>query len=148
GLVAWRTLCNSNSWTCDSIINDTRTQDVLSLLASCAYARPYQSDVYGVIVDNDRSGDAPIQVFSRRNCSNLRYERAFARVPAGFNVTYRDDSLDDDQAQVTVYQRDPTDSDLTLLESVSYDGLVDVAKVTKRAQFDLDQANLRSTFYY
>jgi Concanavalin A-like lectin/glucanases superfamily len=147
-LVAWRALCNTNNWTCDTIINDMRTQDVLDLLASCGFARPYQSDVYGVIVDNDRTLDAPIQVFSRRNCANLRYERSFARVPAGFNVTYRDESLDEDQAQVTVYQREPTDSDLTLLESVSYEGLIDVTKVTKRAQFDLDQANLRATFYY
>jgi hypothetical protein len=147
-LVQWRTLCSTNGWTCDAIINDMRTQDVLSLLASCGYAKPYQSDRYSVAVDYDKSAEAPIQVFSRRNCANLRYEKAFARAPAGFNVTYRDEAQDDDQAQVAVYQTDPANSDMTLLEAVSYDGIIDVAKVTARAKFDLDQANLRSTFYY
>ena len=147
-LVAWRTLCTSHGWTCDSIMNDMRTQDALSLLASCGYARPYQSDVYGVIVDNDRSADTPVQIFSRRNATNMRYEKAFARIPAGFTVTYRDESLDDDQAQITVTQTDPTSTDLTLYENISYDGLLTEAKVRARAQFDLDQANLRSTFYY
>jgi len=147
GLVAWRTLAVNNDWTCDLIVNDTRTQDVLNSIASCAYARPYQSDIYGVTVDNDRSADAPVQVFSRRNTANLFYEKAFPRLPAGFNVTYRDEASDDDQAQVTIYQRDPSNIDLTLLESVAYDGLIDVDKVTQRAQFDLDQASARSTFY-
>ena len=148
GLTDWRTLCTTFGWTCDEIINDFRTGDVLNLLASCGYARSYQSDVYGVIVDNDRSADTPVQIFSRRNCASLRYEKAFARLPAGFNVTYRDEDLDDDQAQIAVYQSSPTYSDLTLLESISYSGLIDVDKVTARAQFDLDQASLRSTFYF
>jgi hypothetical protein len=146
-LVAWRSLCVQNDWTCDSIVNDTRTQDVLGLLASCGYARPYQSDIYGVTVDNDRSADTPTQIFSRRNSVGMKFERGFARVPAGFNVSYRDETEDDDQAQIAVYQRDPSFSDLTVLESVSYDGLISSSKVTARAQFDLDQANLRSTFY-
>ena len=148
GLVAWRTLCASRSWTCDTIIDDFRTQDVLQLLASCGYARPYQSDLYGVAVDKDRSSDAPTQVFSRRNANNIRFERAFPRVPAGFIVNYRDRLLDEDEEQIEVYQRDPTIGVPGLLETVSYDGLIDAAKVTARALFDLDQGNLRSTFYY
>jgi len=148
GIVAWRTLCTSNDWTCDLIVNDTRTQDILNSIASCAYARPYQSDQYSVIVDNDRTLDVPVQVFSRRNSGNLRFEKAFARLPAGFNVTYRDESLDDDQAQITVYPTDMTSTDLTLLENISYDGVIDEDKVETRARFDLDQASQRSTFYY
>jgi len=147
-LVEWRTLCIDNAWTCDSIVNDARTQDVLSLLASCGYAKPYQSDVYGVTVDDDRSNDVPVQVFSRRNTTNVRFEKSYPRPPYGFLVTYRDNDLDDDQAQTTVYQRDPSIADATALESITYDGIVDLEKVRARAQFDLDQANLRSTFYY
>lgn len=147
GLVAWRTLCNTHDWTCDAIIDDQRTQDALQLLASCGYARPYQSDIYGVTVDNDRSADAPVQIFSRRNSTNMRFERAYPRVPFGFLVTYRDDASDDDQAQVEVNQRDTTFADNTALEGVTYDGLITTAKVIARAQFDLDQGNLRGTFY-
>src|SRR5262249_8122931 len=111
GLVSWRADCASRNWTCDAIINDTRTQDALSLLASCGYARPYQSDIYGVTVDKDVSGQAPVQIFSRRNAANMRFEKAFPRPPGGFLVTYRDDALDEDQAQTTIYQRDPSIAD-------------------------------------
>jgi hypothetical protein len=148
GLVAWRTLCSSNDWTCDAIIDDMRTQDALALLASCAYAKPYQSDQYGVTVDKDVSAESPIQVFSRVNASNVKFERGFARVPAGFIVGYRDESADDDRAQTIVYQRDPSIATSTgLLESITYDGLVETDKVEARALFDLDQVNQRATFY-
>jgi hypothetical protein len=148
GLVAWRTLCASNNWTCDAIIDDMRTQDALALLASCAYAKPYQSDQYGVTVDKDVSAESPIQVFSRVNASNVKFERGFARVPAGFIVGYRDESSDDDRAQTIIYQRDPSIATSTgLLESITYDGLVETDKVEARALFDLDQANQRATFY-
>jgi hypothetical protein len=148
GLVAWRTLCTDNDWTCDAIIDDMRTQDALALLASCAYAKPYQSDQYGVTVDKDVSAESPIQVFSRVNASNVKFERGFARVPAGFIVGYRDESSDDDRAQTIVYQRDPSIATSTgLLESITYDGLVETDKVEARALFDLDQANQRATFY-
>lgn len=145
--VAWRTECDTEGHQVNAVINDERTQDVLQKIASWGYARPYQSDVYSVVMDRDRTGDVPVQVFSRRNSANMRTEIAFPRLPAGFNVTYRDDAEDDDAAQLTVYQRDLTNVDLTLLESVSYDGNTDAEAVRRRAQFDIDQATFRNVFY-
>lgn len=147
-LVAWRTLCTDNDWTIDAIISDMRTQDALDLCASCGYGKTYQSDTYAVMVDSDRSLDAPVQVFSRLNAANVRYERAFAQVPDGFVVTYRDEATDDDQAQTIVYQRDRSLATTGLLESITYEGIIEVPKVEARALFDLDQANSRATFYY
>jgi hypothetical protein len=147
-LFAWRTLCNTNDWTCDAIINDMRTQDVLGLIASCGYARPYQSDIYGVVVDNDRSDDAPTQVFSRINATNVRYERAFVQPPEAFVITYRNEAEDDDRAQLIVYQQDTSIAIPGNFESISYEGIVEENKVDARGRFDLDQANQRSTFYY
>jgi hypothetical protein len=147
GLVEWRNLCDDNEWTCDAIIDDMRTQDCLALLASCGYAKPYQSDTYGVTVDNDRTAESPVQVFSRVNASNVKFEKAFIRAPQGFIVTYRNEESDDDRAQTIVYQSDPSMATTGLFESLSYDGLIDEGSVRARARFDLDQANLRSTFY-
>lgn len=148
GLVAWRTLSIANNWFCDLIVDDMRTQDVLSTVASTSYARPYQSDYYGVTVDNNRSNDSPIQLFSRINSRGLHWDRAFARIPVGFIVTYRDEDADNDRAQTIVDQSDPSLSTTGLYESISYDGIINVDKVRTRARFDLDQANMRSTFYY
>jgi len=147
-LLDWRQSTIDNDWNCDTIVDDERTQDSLALLASCGYAKPYQSDVYGVTVDDDRTDDAPEQVFSRMNARNIHWERSFSRVPYGFIVTYRDNELDDDRAQTIVDQADPSIATDGMYESVSYEGLVDQNHVRTRARFDLDQANMRATFYY
>ena len=147
GLASWYAENASHDWRCDAIIDDMRTSDVLDLLASCGYARPYQSDQYGVIVDDDRSLNSPIQVFSRINTSNMKFEKAFAKVPAGIIINYRDINSDYEQAQEIVLQTDPSVGTTGLYETISYDGLVDAAHIAARGKFDLDQANLRSTFY-
>jgi hypothetical protein len=148
GLVDWRQECADNGWDCDTIIEDERTQDVLGLIASCGYARPYQSELYGVTVDRDTSAESPIQIFSAANSDGFRFEKAFARLPNGFIVNYRDQANDYAQAQVYVYARDYDGGDDGLFETVTYEGIVDRAKVVTRAQFDLDQVVDRSTFYY
>ena len=146
-MVNWYNLCSSKGWTCDAIIDDMRTQDVLNLLASCGYARPYQSDQYGVVIDNNRSADSPIQVFSRLNTANMKYEKAFAKAPAGLIVTYHRQPNDYELDQEVILQTDPSVGTTGLYETIAYDGLVNQGKVLARAKFDLDQANLRSTFY-
>ena len=148
GIVAWRTKCTSNSWDADIIVEDSRTEDVLTLLASCGYARPYQSELYGVAVDDDHSSDDIVQVFSPRNIKSFRAEKAFARLPNGFIVTYADAGANYQDTQATVYSAGYTGGDDGRFEAVAYDGIVDATKLATRAQFDLDQAMLRSTFYY
>ena len=102
---------------------------------------------YGVTIDKDRTGDSPVQVFSRINASGMRFDKAFIRVPQGLIVNFRDAEDDDNRSQEIVYQRDPSIATTGLLETITYDGLIWSETVVARAQFDLDQANLRSTFY-
>lgn len=148
GLVAWRTLCEDNGWNADILVEDMRIEDILGLLASCGYARPYQSEVYGVTVDKDHTDDDIVQMFSPRNSSNFRSEKSFVRLPDGFIVTFRDMDQNYEQAQVIVYSEGYSGGPGGLLEAVTYDGIVDEDKVRIRAKFDLDQAELRSTFHY
>lgn len=145
-LIDWRAHCNTEGYTCDAIIQGSRVQDVLQLIASCGYARPVQSERWGVFIDRDTSADAPIQVFSPRNSSGFRFEKALTRLPDGFRVTYREQKADYAEQQITVY-RDGLSSGANL-EAIAYDGLVTEAKVRGRASFDLDQAEQRGTFYY
>lgn len=148
GLVAWRAKCTANDWTADILVEDMRTDDLLTLLASCGFARPYQSEVYGVVVDDDRSADDLVQVFTPRNSSGFRWQKAFARVPDGFVITYPDANDDYNDAQTIVYRRGYSGGDDGNFESVTYDGLPYQDKAALRGQFDLDQADLRSAFYY
>ncbi len=147
GIVAWANLCTSHQWSVDAIIDDMRTQDALELIASCGYARPYQSDLYGVTVDNDRSADDPVQVFSRINTIGMKYDKAFARVPSGLIINYRRITKDYDNDQEIVLQTDPSVGVTGLYETITYDGIVRQGGIQARGKFDLDQANLRSTFY-
>jgi hypothetical protein len=147
-LVEWRTLCTAEGYTCDTIADDMRTQDILNLLASCGYARPYQSEVYGVTMDRDVSAEAPVQIFTPRNSVGFRWERSFPRLPDGFVVTFRDSADDYNDAQEIVYRTGYEGGESGLLETTTYDGLVTRAKVAARAKFDLDQAEARGAFYY
>ena len=145
-LLDWRARCVAQDYRCDAIFQGERVQDVLTTIAACAYARPYQSELWGVVMDRDSSAEPPVQVFSPRNMRGFRFERAFARLPDGFRVSYR--SVDDDYAeqQMVVFREGVTSGDD--LEGVTYEGLVREADVSGRAAFDLRQAVLRSTFYY
>lgn len=148
GILAWRTECASKGYTCDAVVEGGRIQDTLNLLASCGYARPYQSEVWGVVMDKDRTGETPVQVFSRRNSTNFRWERAFARAPNAFRVTIKDSSIDYEDSEFFVYRPGYTPGSDIRIEDVSYDGIVAEDRATVRAKFDLQQAIDRSTFYY
>ena len=147
GLVAWRALCADNGWTVDAIIDDMRTQDALQLIASCGYARPYQSELSGVAVDRDTAGEAPVQIFSPRNSSGFRWEKAFSRSADGMIVSFRNRDLDYQVDQIVVYRTGYEEGDAPLLEQAGYDGLVDGERVETRVRFDLDQLAQRSSFY-
>lgn len=145
GLLDWRDNCADGGYQCNAILQGESVQDALTLIAACGYARPTQSEVWGVYEDRDRSADAPVQVFSARNSANCRWERAFARLPDGFRVTYSDRFADYEPQQLVV-MRDGASG--TNLENVTYAGLTTEPQAIARAQFDLAQAVARGTYYY
>lgn len=147
-LINWRSRCEASSYTCDMVVEDFRTGDLLTTIASCGYARPYQSELYGVIQDYDTSPESPVMMFSPRNSSNFRFEMAFASQPNGWIISYTDKSVNYETQQEIVM--DPTyENDSSIdLESISYVGLVTSEKVIKRGLFDFAQVKYRPVFYY
>lgn len=146
GLVAWRAACTSLGYQVNALIEDATVDDALRIIASCGYAKPYQSEIWGVVRDYDRGAEGPVQVFTPRNSSGFQWTKAFARLPEGFRVNFRDASRDYESHQITVFRRGIS-SDTGRLEQVTYEGLVHEAEVIARADYDLDQLELRSTFY-
>jgi sulfur carrier protein ThiS len=147
-LVEWRQECIDNDYTCDAVVNGRSGDDVLNMLAFCGYARPRQSETWDVLIDRDRSGDAPTQIFSFRNMRSFRFERTFANRPTGFRVKF--DDVADDYKETTVTVLDPLDpdADTSRLEEIGYEGFVDEDKTVARAEFDLKQSDLRFVFYF
>jgi len=145
-LVEWRAHCATQGYRCNALAEGVSVDQISDIVAACGYARPYRSDVWGVVMDRDRSAEVPVQVFTPRNTRGFSWRRAFPRQPDGFRVTWRDEDSDFDARQVTVF-RPGVSRDSGLLEQVTYEGFVTEAEVTARAAYDLKQADLRGTFY-
>ena len=145
-LKGWHARCAARGYTCDAIVESERTADVLRILASCGFARPTQSEVWGVAQDFDRSADSPIQIFTPRNSNGFSWRRAFARLPSGFRVNFREAARNYDKRQITV-RRPGAPASEARLEQVTFEGLVSEADVIRRAEYDLLQVELRSAFY-
>jgi len=144
-LQEWRNTCDAQGYTCDALVQGEATQDVLNMLASCGFARPTQSEVWGVFEDKDRTGEPLRQIFSSRNSTNFRWERALPRLADGWRVTWPDKAANYEDRQSIVFRPGATGSNF---EDVRYRGLVTEAKVLGRANFDLAQPTARGTFYY
>lgn len=146
GLVAWRSACVSLGYEVNALIEDATVDDVLRIVGACGYAKPYQSEIWGVIRDYDRSAEAPVQVFTPRNSSGFQWTKAFARLPEGFRVNFRDQTRDYENHQITVF-RSGASSDTGRLEQVTYEGLTSEAEAVARARYDLAQLERRGAFY-
>jgi hypothetical protein len=145
GIVDWRARCATAGHECDAIFQGSSFTDGARIIASCGYARPYQSEVYGVIEDYDRSDEPEDQIFTPRNTANMGIDIGFPRLPDGFRVrfTNKDASYIEEEAIVL---RDGA-SQGNNLEQVAYEGITTEEKAIARAAFDLKQAKLRSKYY-
>lgn len=141
GLVTWRTACASAGYTVDAICEGLSLADVANLVAGAGYAKPYMSEIWGVVRDYDRSAETPVQVFTPHNSSNFGWAKGFPRRPDGLRITFADSEKDYETRQII----HPPGSALT--EQVSYDGLVTEADCRARADYDLKTSVARGTFY-
>lgn len=141
-LVVWRAMGFSVNAVCEA----RNVMDVLTMIAATGYARPRQSDTWGVIIDRDRSSDGPVQTFSPRNMKGFSWSKAFSQRPDGFRARFSDAGNDYQENEVVVL--DPASTvDNGRYEDIRYDGLVDRADVIARAQFDLGNLRYRMNFY-
>jgi hypothetical protein len=145
-LIDWRDVCEAQGLTCDMIAEGTGLSELLRIVASCGYARPYQSEVWGVVRDYDRSAEGPIQVFSSRNINNFSWRKAFPRLPAGLRINFRDERYEYSGKQSVVYRNGASENDQRI-EQVTYEGLTSLEKCIERAKRDLKQGQYRSVLY-
>lgn len=145
--VAWRTNAISRGLTVNSVVEGKKINDVLGMIAGCTRAAIRHNEKWGAFLDRDRSGDAPVQIFSPRNMANFTWTRAYADNPSGILANYVDaDNQYDTSAEDIVYA-DATVQNADLLQQQTYDGLVHKADVETQARFDLGQIKYRFTFY-
>lgn len=146
GLVAWRSACTALGYQVNALIEDATVDDALRIVGACGYAKPYQSEIWGVVRDYDRSAEAPVQIFTPRNSNGFQWTKAFPRLPEGFRVNFRDATRDYDNHQITVF-RPGVSSDTGRVEQVTYEGLATETEVIARAIYDMAQLDQRGAFY-
>lgn len=146
GVSLWRQRCAASDFTCDMVVEGLDIADLLRVVSSTGYARLYRSERWGVIQDQSRVNESPVQIFSPRNSNGFAWQKAFPRLPAGFRVNFREEDNEYDTDQIIIY-RNNTDGSGQRLEQLTYDGLVRKSDVIRRATFDLRQAEARGTFY-
>lgn len=145
-LLTWRSYCDARGLQVNALIEDATVDDAARIVAACGYAKPYQSEIWGVVRDYDRSAETPVQVFTPRNMRGFQWTKAFPRLPDGFRVNFRDATRDYEMHQITVF-RPGISADTGRLEQVTYEGLVTEAEARARAEYDLAQLDARGVFF-
>lgn len=144
-LIDWRTHCISEGYEVNAVIENKTCSVAANLIAGAGYARLTQSELFGVMLDKDRSGESPVQIFTPRNSRSYRFEKQFIKLPSGLRCIFRD--ADEDYAETEIIVMDP-DGDLSdRLEEMRYDMFTDEDAVRSRALFDMAQGRLRMTFH-
>ena len=146
-LLDWRAANIAADHRCDLIAEGARIPELLTKIAGCGYARPAQSEVWGVIRDYDRSEEDPTQIFSAANSSGLAMARAFTRLPDALRCAFRDGAEDDRDRQILVWREGRENAAPPKIEDVRYEGLAREADVIRRARHDLRQAEKRAAVF-
>lgn len=146
-LLEWRARCDVQQYQCNAVLQDTTVPEAAQIVAANGFARPYQSEVYGVVQDYDRSGEAPVQVFTPRNTRSFSWTKAFPQLPDGLRVNFDDAARDYTERQLLVWRDGAISNDSGRTEQITYRGATTEAEAVRRALYDLGQIERRSTFY-
>lgn len=103
--------------------------DLLRIGAGCGLASPRMSEQLGVVVDNDRSSESPVAVFTQRNAKELSIRRSFPRLPDLLRVTFNNEDNEYQPEEIFSYRNPLTP---TIVESANYVGLTRLEAVRER----------------
>jgi hypothetical protein len=147
-LIAWYEHCETMGYECNAVIQSQSVPQVLQLIASAGWASPRYSDLWGVVIEKNRSDDDIMQMLTPLNSRDIGTSKEYPNLPHAIRAEYFDEdeqyALRDD---VIVYASGFDATNARLIESVRYDGITDAVKVAARSQLDLDQLYFRSVRY-
>lgn len=136
-LTTWR----AEGWNCNAIIDGMSVSEAARIVGGTGFARLYQSEVWGVVRDYDRSAEDPVQIFTGHNSSGFKFNKAFPKLPDGYRATFAD-AADDYEPRQIVHPADATDT-----EQVTIEGLVNESEVRDRLDYDIKVLRNRMAFY-
>lgn len=148
---AWAT--EEPHWTCDYVIDtETRTADVLDVIAAAGRARRALTDLQYSIIRDGAAGPVR-QMFSPRNSWGFKGSIAFPRPVHALRCLVRSERLEWEQDEVTVYADGHDHSTATEFETLEIPGVVvtaadeDEGNAWRLGRYHLAQAILRPETY-
>lgn len=145
---AWSTFCDTYDLQCNYYTEKTLSiSQVLAILAGCGRASYRRSDKISFVIENDRTGETPEQVFTPRNTNSISVRRAFPSTPHAFRITWLDEDNNFEPAETYVYRDGYSALNAELIESIEYLGITNSARVLERAELDFGQLKYRNALY-
>lgn len=125
--------------------------DLFEQICSAAYAKKRNGATWGVWIDKDRSGEAPVGVLTPLNAGELTVSKAFdnTKNPEALRVRWRDATNDYAVARERIFYRSGFSAATPNLKIVSVEspGKVTEAEVDEWALRLLAELSARQTFY-
>lgn len=151
---AWASWCTSNGVEINQVWQGGSVEDFLQGCAAAGQARMVRSDLWGIDIDKDRSGDDPVQMFTPRNARGFRARRSLVpKLPHALYVAYAD-AADEYRTKQRIVYDDGYNADgsggltaASRFEAKTYDTKVTAAEVDAFGLLELRRRRLRRTEY-
>lgn len=144
---AWYDFCVTNSIAINALWQGGSGDALRKFCAAMGQAREAQSDKWGVSIEQDRSAEDPVQLFTPRNSRNFKGNKAFEKRPHALNISYQDAADEYRTTPRTVYDDGFSSANATRFEGKELKGKVTAAEVDAFGLLELRQRRLRATSY-
>ena len=131
----------TDGWSCNAVLQNLSLGEAAQIVAGTGFAQLYQSEVFGINRDYDRSAESPVQIFTPRNTADFSWSRGYPKLPDGYRATFANKDTDYGREQII----HPDGASRT--EQITIEGLVTETEVRNRLTYDLLSIKLRSGFY-
>jgi hypothetical protein len=139
--------CDVEGYTCDAVIQNKSVSETLKLIASTARSSVRRADLWGWVIDRDRSLDTIEAMLTPETSRDQGTTKTFDKIPHGLRITYLDEDDDWQQKEVMVY-RDGYSSDTAIdVVAMTFEGVTSLSRATSLALFMLRQMYLRNVKY-
>ena len=138
---------DTNGFTCDTAVHQRNVTEVLRLLATSMRGSPRQADMWGVVIDRDRTADPITGLITPETSRNLGCEINYPEIPHGYRVSYLDETQSYEERNVMVYRDGYSALTATDIRGITDRANTNVAAVTATALYNLRQMVYRGKVY-
>lgn len=139
--------CDSQGFTSDAVVEDRSIADILALLASTARAAPRQSDMWGVVIDKDRTAEPITGLLTADTSRDEGTEIVYDNLPHALRASYLDEDENYQQKEVTAFRAGYSAANASDYLARDFDGTTSAAKAQARAEYELAEMTLRNIVY-